>query len=185
MSDSYINDWTEQAFYYYKLSDILMTFGYSYKPTDEWIQRIVGYLNDYYDMSWDITNASVFYRALGLKLEQGYLFIGDNISSPNDELCLKLSRILNKSENIISGYLDEYNLLNSEIKAITSKSTTRFNDTPTEEGDYSTSKYTSTITQSENSVDVDVPTQINILTHKIDSLIEKYCKEFEEFIIYG
>ena len=185
MSD-YINDWNEQTFYYYKLSDILMMFGYTYKPTDEWIQRVCSYLNAYYEMNREITSASVFYRALGLKLEQGYLYIKDSAATtPDSDLCLKLSRILNKSENIISGYLDEYNLLNSEIKAITSKSTTRFNDTPTEEGDFDTSKYTSTITQSENSVDVDIPTKLSILTHKIDSLIERYAKEFEEFIIYG
>lgn len=185
MSD-YINDWNEQTFYYYKLSDILMMFGYSYKPTDEWIQRVVDFLNSYYEMSWDMASASKFYRALGLKLEQGYLFVSDeNLTAQNSELCLKLSRILNKSENIISGYLDEYDLLNSEIKAITSKSTTRFNDTPTEEGNFDTNEYTSSITQSENSVDVDIPTKISILTHKIDSLIERYTKEFEEFIIYG
>lgn len=180
-----IYDDFESIYHYYKLSDILLMVGSKYSPTAEWIKTLNEVCNSYYNISNTVTNADAFYKALGLKLNQGFMFATPVVyETINEDICLKLSRILNKNENIIQGYLDEYNLLNSEIKSVTSKSTTRFNDTPDEEGDFSADKYTSTISSSENVVDYDVPTKLSILSHKIDSLIERYCREFEEFILW-
>ena len=179
-----INENYESIYNYYNLSDILLMAGSKYVPTDAWIKTLNEVCNSYYGISNSITTATAFYKALGLKLNQGFLFATpETYETINEAICLKLSRILNKNENIIGAYLEEYTLLNNALDGVTSKSTSRFNDTPDEEGSYSTEEYTSTITSNENFVEYDVPTKISILTHKIDSLIERYCKEFEEFIL--
>lgn len=173
---------------YVTFRDVLSVYmDYEYKPTNTWYTKVCDGLNKYYDEECfsPKQGAQDFYKALGIKLMDKSVFYCYE-SSENVEACVmnKLSRICSKSDTLLDQYLPLYNKLQEDIKSLESRQTTRFNDTPTSQGNYVTDEYTSTITQVTNSVDYDVETQVNYLKEKLQGLIERYCSQFEEFKIW-
>lgn len=173
---------------YVTFRDVLDVYiDYEYVPTSTWYTKVCNKLNEYYGETCFKTKegAQDFYKALGIRLMDKSVFYCYD-SSENVEACVmhKLSRVCNKSDILLDQYLPLYNKLQEDIKSLDSKQETRFNDTPTSQGNYVANNYTSTITQVTNSVDYDINTQVNYLKEKLQGLIDRYCSQFEEFKIW-
>lgn len=136
--------------YYYNLKDILNVMNSTFNKG--WYNTLVNKINESYGFTFDY-DESVFSDALGAMLMNPTCYIlktTEELTSVNDELLAKLLIIVNKYNSIINDYKSYYDGLNTQLTTIKSKSVSRFNDTPDEEGDYSTTRYTSTITTNEN-----------------------------------
>lgn len=174
---------------YVTFKDILNDYmSYTYKPTSEWYTYVVKGLNNYYgDECFNVKEgAQDFYKALGIKLNDSSVFYLCEQGESNVEqgIMSKLSRVCNKSEILLDEYLPLYNKLQEDIKTLESHVTSRFNDTPTSLGNYTSDKYTSTITQVTNSQDYDINTQVSFLKEKMRGLVEQYLEQFEVFKIW-
>lgn len=173
---------------YYNLGDILKILKSRYIPSTSWYTTIVDKVNEYYGSSLKTIINDDFIIALGIYLNKkgmGIYYTEDIVlDEMDDDLALKLSAIINKNNIIIQDYIDLYNILNSELTTLKTQVVSKFNDTPTEEGDFSTDMYTSNVTNTTTNVDYDIGTRINVIKERMQHLIGRYCKEFEEFIIW-
>lgn len=173
---------------YYNLNNILEILDSSYTPDSTWAVTINDKLNDYWSSSRSLFIKDDFIEALGSYLygPKKYLFITENtvILKINEDLVAKLNEIITKINILLPDYVEMYNILNTQITTLKTKAITKFNDTPTEEGDYSTDKYTSTITQQESEVDYSIFDKINLIKQKQRHLIQQFCEEFKGFIIW-
>lgn len=173
---------------YYNLNNILEILDSSYTPDTTWAVTINDKLNDYWSSSRSLFIKDDFISALGSYLygPKKYLFVTDNLIllKINEDLVAKLNEIITKINILLPDYVEMYNILNTQITTLKTKATTRFNDTPTEEGNYSADNYTSTITQQESEVDYSIFDKINLIKQKQRHLIQQFCEEFKGFIIW-
>ena len=78
----------------------------------------------------------------------------------SQELLATIAAIIKATYSRYKAILDAYKAEEGHLMdGLTSKSTSKFNDTPQGSGDYTNDQYTSTITQSSNETDVGTPMQ--------------------------
>ncbi len=68
---------------------------------------------------------------------------------------------------------------------LVSKSESRFNDTPTEEGNYNTDRFTTNITQSQTTTPIDPVTRYEQVKNLIEDLYGEWVDTFKRFEIYA
>ena len=159
---------------YYTFEEVLAKLEIEYTLDGSWMNNI------YTKYGLTAPEALDFYKALGIFLKDSHVALCTDLEKAEDKILM----IMNKNDMIIEDYLAYFNAITQEITELKSKSVTRFNDTPTEEGDFTADKYTSNITQSENSVEYDINTKINIAKRRLKHLKESYCNEFKRMIIW-
>ena len=173
---------------YYTLENILQILDTHYTPDTTWLSKINDALNNYWSSSRSLYIKDDFINALGVYLygPKKYLLVTENtiLLKINEELAAKLNEIVNKVNVLLPDYVEMYNILNTQLTTLKTKAITKFNDTPTEEGNYSVEKYTSTITQNESEVDYSIFDKINLIKQKQKHLIQQFCEEFKGFIIW-
>lgn len=150
----------------------------------DWLVNLCTYLNEKYGTDYE-GDMSVFSRSLSIKFNYPNCYICRVENEINQEqLDARLLSIVDKYCTSIDSYKAMYNELNNELTTLKNKSVTKFNDTPTQQGDYSTDKYTSTITTNESETDYDINTKINILNLRLKGIVSRFIDQFEGFIIY-
>ena len=169
--------------YYYNLQDILILLSGN---ISNWYSIIVKQVNRIFGTSFD-SDDSEFSKALGgyLMNPNACLLVSEeNLIDPNDEMNYKLMNIVAKYDSIIKEYKWYYEGLNTELTTIKQTNITKFNDTPTEEGDFSAKNYTSTISQSETETEYSFNDKLTLLAKKMNNLKQRFIKEFEEYVIW-
>ena len=159
---------------YYSFKEVLGHVGIQYDNNGQWM------INLYKLFDMEAPDAKDFYKTLGIYLSDPRISICNDLDLADD----KLLWIINKNDMVIEDYLAYFKAITQEIDSLKSKSITKFNDTPTEEGDYTADQYTSTITQSENIVDYDINTKINIASKRLRHFKEAYCNEFKGLVTW-
>lgn len=159
---------------YYTFKEVLAHVGIQYSNDGTWMQQ----LYKLYNMT--APDGLDFYKTLGIFLSDPHIALCTDLDQAED----KLKMIINKNDMVIEDYIAYFKAITQEITELKSKSVTRFNDTPTEEGDYTADKFTTNITQSENSVEYDINTKINIARKRLVHYKESYCNEFKRMIIW-
>lgn len=159
---------------YYSFKEVLNHVGIEYTNDGTWMNN----LYKLYDMT--APEAPEFYKTLGIYLSDPRISICNDLDLADD----KLLWIINKNDMVIEDYIAYFKAITQDIDSLKSKSITRFNDTPTEEGDFTADNYTSSITQSENIVDYDIKTKIDIASKRLRHFKETYCNEFRGLITW-
>lgn len=162
----------------YSFKEALSAIGVTFTLDGTWMKSLYETLG----MIAPDVEANEYYKALGIMLSDIHVAICKSLSL--DVIKDRMLKILNKNDMIIEDYKAYETAITAEITALTSKSVTRFNDTPTEEGDFTADKYTSNISQTENSVEYDINTKINIAKRRLKHLKESYVNEFKGVIIW-
>lgn len=173
--------------YYYTLNDILTIMGNRYTPDATWLQIINTNVNRFWSSDRSVYSQDDFITALGCYLfdtKKALIVSNELYTSMNIDIAIRLNQIISKINSILPDFVNLYNVLGTELTSLKTRSTTKFNDTPTEEGNFSTDVYTSTITTNENETDYSIYDQINLIKQKQQHLIAKFCKEFEGFIVW-
>lgn len=84
---------------------------------------------------------------------------------------------------LINAYKDQETKLLSQIS---SKSTTKFNDTPQDGGNFDTDNHLTNITAIETSADVATPiARLKEVKDNLRNLYSEWCNEFDQFIIFS
>lgn len=163
---------------YMKLEDYLNN-----DLSSDWLVRICTSLNEKYGTDY-VGDISAFSKALMVRLNapKAYLWCYEELDQK--EIDAKLLCIVDKYVNSIEDYKAMYEALNTELNVLKNKTTIKFNDTPTEEGNFSTDKYTSTITTQESEAEYSIGDKINLLNKRLRNLVETFCKQFEGYIIW-
>ena len=159
---------------YYSFKEVLNYIGIQYTNDGTWMQQ----LYKLYNMT--APDGLDFYKTLGIFLSDPHIALCTDLSQAES----KLMMIINKNDMVIEDYMAYFKAITQEVTELKSRSVTKFNDTPTEQGDYSAEQFTTNITQSENSVEYDINTKINIAKKRLVHYKESYCNEFKRMIIW-
>ena len=114
-----------------------------------------------------------------------YLLVLDHELTDEDKKAWH-DKILGRIYSTMNLYVDRINKYDELAKktlptSLTSSSESRFNDTPTEEGNYSAENFTTSITQSKTSTDIDPVDRYN----QLKALIEDIYQEWIDKLVKG
>lgn len=112
----------------------------------------------------------------------------------NSEIVIEWNKKLGLIYRWINESKEIYEVLISNLESskarlldkIHSTTTTRFNDTPQEPGDFTDDSYTSTLTNSSTTTDANtMMARLKEIQDDLTSLYGKWANEFRKFIIYS
>lgn len=104
----------------------------------------------------------------------------------SQELMATIAAIIKATYSRYKAILDAYKAEEGHLMdGLTSKSTSKFNDTPQGSGDYTNDQYTSTITQSSNETDVGTPMQrLEEITKGYKDTYGRWSKDIESAVVF-
>lgn len=113
-------------------------------------------------------------------------YTDDNEELDTTKIGMKVLDIFSRTMESYFQVIDRYNnMLENATEALTSTSTTTFNDTPTADGDYSAEKYSTNISKNKIEQQVDPVARYQQLTTLITNIYQAWINEFECLEIRG